>query len=155
MSSESNFSFTTKVDGDLFTVRGDTFAEFLSHVNEASGSFAMSNLLNVLNQEARVTTEQAVAVVTQAFPATQVISDSHNAPVAPPVQTFAPAPAFAPVPPPQAAAPAAPPQGVKTCAHGPMKLQPAGISKKTGNPYNAFWACQWPERSEQCKAVSA
>jgi hypothetical protein len=149
MSSESNFSFTTKVDGDLFTVRGDTFAEFTSHVSEASGSFAMSNLLNILNQEAHVSTEQAVATVTQAFPATQVISDSYNAPVTPPVQTFAP------VPPPQAAAPAAPPQGVKTCAHGPMKLQPAGISKKTGNPYNAFWACQWPERAEQCKAISA
>ena len=147
MSSESNFSFTTKIDGDLFTVRGDTFAEFVSNVSEASGSFAMANLLNVLNKESVINTEQAVANVVQQFPAATVVSDTGLPPQAP-AQTFAP------VPPPQAAAPAAP-TGEKTCAHGPMKLQPAGISKKTGNPYNAFWACQWPDRATQCKAVSA
>lgn len=34
MSSESNYSFTTKVNGDLFTVRGDTLDEF--HTNVAA-----------------------------------------------------------------------------------------------------------------------
>lgn len=33
MSTESNFSFTTKVAGDLLTVRGDTVAEFESNLS--------------------------------------------------------------------------------------------------------------------------
>ena len=40
-----------------------------------------------------------------------------------------------------------------TCAHGAMKYVKAGISKATGRPYNAFYACQGP-REQQCKTVS-
>ena len=35
---------------------------------------------------------------------------------------------------------------VHTCAHGqPMKMIPAGISKKTGKPYKAFYVCAQPQ----------
>lgn len=49
--------------------------------------------------------------------------------------------------PPQGAAPAAPSAGVPTCdAHGQaMRLVPAGISKKTGKPYKAFYSCAQPQ----------
>lgn len=56
-------------------------------------------------------------------------------------------------PQPQAAAatpPAAAPAGEHLCDHGvPMKLIPAGISKATGKPYKAFYACAQP-RGQQC-----
>lgn len=36
------------------------------------------------------------------------------------------------------------------CEHGqPAKLVPAGISKSTGKPYRAFYACSQP-RAQQC-----
>ena len=41
-----------------------------------------------------------------------------------------------------------------SCAHGPMTLRPAGVSKNTGKSYNAFWACTGP-RESQCKTVNA
>jgi hypothetical protein len=49
--------------------------------------------------------------------------------------------------PPQQAAPAAPSAGFPSCdAHGqPMRLVPAGISKKTGKPYKAFYSCAQPQ----------
>jgi len=47
----------------------------------------------------------------------------------------------------QSAAPAAPSAGIPTCAaHAcTMGLVPAGISKKTGKPYKAFYACGQPQ----------
>lgn len=58
----------------------------------------------------------------------------------------------APVAPPAYAAPTS---NAPLCQHGPMKLVPAGVSKKTGKPYGAFWACDCGKpRAEQCKAIS-
>jgi hypothetical protein len=50
---------------------------------------------------------------------------------------------------------AAPATAGHLCDHGlPMKLIPAGISKATGKPYKAFYACDQP-RGQQCdKRVS-
>lgn len=57
-------------------------------------------------------------------------------------QTAAPAPAAAP-------APGGAPTEV-LCEHGqPAKLIPAGVSKATGKPYRAFYACNQP-RDAQC-----
>ena len=55
--------------------------------------------------------------------------------------------------PPPVAAPAG--DATHLCDHGqPMKLIPAGISKATGRPYKAFYACNQP-RGQQCdKRVS-
>lgn len=60
----------------------------------------------------------------------------------------------APSPQPQAAVttpPVTAPAGdAHLCEHGlPMKLIPAGISKATGKPYKAFYACNQP-RGQQC-----
>jgi hypothetical protein len=68
----------------------------------------------------------------------------------------------APTPQPQVAAVAQPPAAAAPagdaghlCDHGqPMKLIPAGISKASGKPYKAFYACAQP-RGMQCdKRVS-
>ena len=67
-----------------------------------------------------------------------------------------PKPKFVPAPvaPPRPATPVA--SNAPLCQHGPMKLVPAGVSKKTGKPYGAFWACDCGKpRAEQCKAISA
>ena len=40
------------------------------------------------------------------------------------------------------------PDGSRSCSlHGPGKWVPPGTSKKTGKPYNGFWACQ----TQDCK----
>jgi hypothetical protein len=41
-----------------------------------------------------------------------------------------------------------------SCKHGPMKLVPGGVSKNTGNSYNAFYSCTAP-RAEQCKSQNS
>lgn len=64
--------------------------------------------------------------------------------------------AVAPTPQPQAAVttpPVTAPAGdAHLCEHGqPMKLIPAGISKASGKPYKAFYACAQP-RGMQCNS---
>lgn len=79
-----------------------------------------------------------------------------------PMAQHAPTPAA-----PQPAAPTAggwntPPQPAQQatpdapmCNHGmPRKFVPAGVSKKTNNPYPAFWACTNPDRNNQCNSLS-
>lgn len=41
--------------------------------------------------------------------------------------------------------------GGHSCMHGPMRHVPAGISKKTGKPYPAFWTCSAGDRN--CKNI--
>lgn len=147
--SEAPFSFTTKVDGDLFTIRGNDFYDFLGNLKAVDSVPSVLNLIALINSTVVDTMEQAIVNVQQAIPQAVAIPETVQAP---PAQ-----PAFAPVPPPQpaVAAPQAAPAGSMNCAHGPMKLMPAGVSKKSGKPYNAFYACQWPNRDEQCKTVQA
>lgn len=40
-----------------------------------------------------------------------------------------------------------------SCAHGPMKLVPGGISKGSGKAYNAFYSCT-AGRDSGCKSVN-
>lgn len=52
MAEESNFSFTTKLDGDLFTVRGSTAQEFrenLASVGNLGIGAEVSNMVHMLN----------------------------------------------------------------------------------------------------------
>ena len=146
MSTESNFSFTTKVNGDLLTVRGDTVAEF------------KGNLDGLLAQAAAVA--PALAHL-QAYGAAVPLTGPGPTPPAPwdapdaqptyeqpaqsyPVQQPAqPTPSYPQQPGAQQGAP-------PLCDHGqPMKLVPAGISKASGKPYAAFYACGQP-RGQQC-----
>jgi hypothetical protein len=58
-----------------------------------------------------------------------------------------------PSPPPARPLPATPqpPAGNVLCDHGlPAKIVPGGISKTTGQPYGAFYACPM-DRGQQCK----
>jgi hypothetical protein len=52
-------------------------------------------------------------------------------------------------------APTAPAGSAPACLHGPMVFKPAGVSKSSGKPYNAFYACPSSDRANQCKAQSA
>lgn len=140
MSTESNFSFTTKVAGDLLTVRGDTVAEFESNLNGIlSRAEAIAPALTHLQgfgAAAPLTgPQQPVATPTVTMPPTT--------PAPPPTPPAAPT-SWTPA---QPQAPAAPQH---LCKHGePMKhLQ--GVSKSSGKAYN-FWACA-RDRSEQCDA---
>lgn len=62
----------------------------------------------------------------------------------------------APQQPPQSGVAVAAPAGnVPTCAHGAMKYVKAGISKATGRPYNAFYACPTDRNDpNKCQSVS-
>lgn len=105
MSSEANYSFTTKINGDLFTVRGDSFEQFHAHLAEA-----------VANAQSLITDIGLLQASGHATPV--VVAAAPAAPATPP-----PAPvqaAEAPI------APATPQQGwgapapVKPmCTHGP------------------------------------
>ena len=61
MSSESSYSFTAKIGGtnDLFTVRGDTFEEFLSNLVSASTIPSVKYVVDILSGE--VPTVETVA----------------------------------------------------------------------------------------------
>lgn len=44
---------------------------------------------------------------------------------------------------------------VPSCVHGPRKYVPAGVSKRTGNAYPAFWGCEAPQGTfPKCKPVT-
>lgn len=138
MSSESNFSFTTKFNGDLFTVRGDTYDEFLANLLSVSGIGTIIALTDTLEGRAM---DVAVQTVQAAFPgAVPVPAD--------PFQQWPAAATAAPVAPPVA------PVGVgdKTCKHGVMV-------KRTGNGAKGEWRaffCPTPKGTpDQCSAEFA
>lgn len=133
MSSEANFSFTTKVKGDLFTVRGDTFDQFFTNLVASATVPEIAHLIAVLDGSAVGTVEDAaVATVASALGAV---------PVAPQTDPFAGS--FAPVAPPAGAS-----AGDRTCTHGVMV-------KRTGNGAKGEWRawfCPTPKGTEgQCQ----
>ena len=132
MSAESNFSFTTKVNGDLLTVRGDTLDEF--HGNLASvvaNSQAIITDIGLL-QAAGHATSAVVAAAPTPPPAAAPAAPGWGAPAAP-----AAPPAFA-----AAAVPA--------CQHGPRTPR-RGQSAK--GPW-AAWFCPTPKGTPgQCDAI--
>lgn len=132
---EANFSFTTKVNGDLFTVRGASFDEF--HTNVAT---TVANLQAVLTdlgllQAGGVAAPLVQAAPPQAAPAPEQQGGWAHPPAQPP----------APTPPPanngwQQQAPAQPQgyqqpqQGGHMCDCGlPMKLR--------NSSYGNFYSC--------------
>lgn len=68
MSQEANFSYTRKVDGELFTVRGDTYSELEAHAHEAFGA----DVWNTVLASAR---GGAAYVNPRPFPVTQATQD--------------------------------------------------------------------------------
>lgn len=124
----------------LLTAGGDSIGEFTIRWAELAEN--AGNLIESFNLLAGAT---VVAPIAAGSPAPGA------APAAP---AWGAPPAAAPVDDPWA--PAAPepaaPGNAPLCDHGqPMKLIPAGVSKKTGKPYPGFYACANPDRNSQCK----
>jgi hypothetical protein len=130
VSSESNFSFTTKINGqDLFTVRGDDYDMFLKNIALAGSVPAISHLINLLDGSAPIT-EQAINTIQSVFPGSTVITP---APVAATANNVV-APSLG---------------GGKTCAHGRMTAkQGTGNDGKTWRGY----MCPAPQgATDKCK----
>jgi len=139
---EAPISFTTKINGDLLTFRASTPAEFVALADAAVSdpTFAMAvSLIQNLNTEFAVTTLGGTVIAEE------------------PVNQWTPSEAPAPVTPTAPANPwAAPQQAAPLCEHGqPMKLVPAGVSKRTGKPFKAFYCCANPSQESQCKKTVA
>lgn len=138
MSTESNFSFTTKVNGDLFTVRGDTVEEFKANLRDAVTLEAL-DYAKALQEHAhgqqQPTTAQAVANVQAAFPGAQVVEER---PAPQPVQQF---PSVAPTA-------QGGPDPKMVCKHG-ARVQRTGVSAR--GPWTAYF-CPTPKGTpDQCK----
>lgn len=132
-STESPISFTTKVAGDLFTVRGNTPAEFKQRVEAVLND----GVLDVAGALAEAAHGFAPAVPNASPGATQVIAAAF-----PGATQVAPEPAAAPAPK-QAAYAGQPP----VCNHGPMEFV-SKVSPKTNKPYRA-WFCSAPQGTPQ------
>lgn len=130
MSAESNFSYTTKVGNDLYTVRGDDYDTFLANLIASANVPAVRGLLDLLdgNTAAEPSMDVATAALSAlgATPVTDPFAGSF-APVAPPVGASA---------------------GDRTCSHGVM-------IKRTGQGAKGEWRawfCPTPKgTADQCK----
>ena len=123
-------NWKTKRDGMLINLRANT-AEELDVLLDGI-TLRLATLLDLeQTTENMANTNKAVEVITQAFPGAQ--------PAQPPAHNYAPTPPSAPSGAPQC-----------TCGAGDMRLVPAGISKSTGKPYRAFYACPRPQ-AQACK----
>lgn len=143
--SEAPFSLTTKVNGDLLTVRGNNLEEFAHHLAQLDDSVAVWELISGIQGKAK---PMSTAEVARAFNAT-VVPDplaTKPAPPAPvrPERNYGPPPVSN-----------APTGVAPSCVHGPMRFVKGGISKATGKGYPAFYACTDPVKENQCKSVNA
>lgn len=144
---QASFKFGAN-NADMLNVRADS-AEELSEL--------ISGLTNVDLVGAGNAIRSGVAVDNAATDRISQVAKSLGATIENTYWEEEPQPKAAPAPvaPPKPVAPAAPAaSNAPLCQHGPMRLVPAGISKKTGKPYNAFWSCTSKDRGSQCDAVS-
>lgn len=120
-------NWKTKKDGMLINLRANT-AEELDVLLDGI-TLRLSALLDLeQTTESMAGTSKAIEAVQNAFPSAQVVTPQQ------PAHNYGP--------PPQAVGNGAP---ECTCGAGPMRLVPAGISKSTGKPYRAFFACPRPQ----------
>ena len=74
---EANYSFTTKLNGDLFTVRGNTIDEFVNHLVDAHAALgAVRSLQGMPAMNTPATHEEAAYVISAAGMNPQVIQTS-------------------------------------------------------------------------------
>lgn len=150
MSAESNFSFTTKFNGDLLTVRGDTFDEFLQNLITMGSIKEFSALALALEGKAPApkSTAEAIAVVEKTFGPVEVISDKEEAPAAPASSVQEKTDKFG-----NKYVQGSP--GTQTCTHG-SRVVKYGTSK-AGKKYKAFVCVNdspfgdW--KQDKCEAV--
>jgi hypothetical protein len=128
-STEAAFSITR----NFHTVRGSNLAEFKANVEQLLGEGSYDRVAQSFQDAFGVGVGAASAAVQQSFSA-------------PPVSTVGGVAAPLPAVPQPAAAPASPSAFTGGAPINPKtgqpftKLVPAGVSKKTGKPYQAFWA---------------
>jgi hypothetical protein len=125
-------NWKTKKDGMLINLRASSGPELDLLIDELSQRLAALVDLEATT-ESMARAAGATNTVQDSFPGAQVVNQGA-------VQRPAP----------QAAAPAAAPGTVPTCTGGacggaPMRFVAAGISKSTGKPYRAFYACPLPQ----------
>lgn len=125
-------NFKTKKDGMLINLRASDGAELDLLLDQVSQRLAALIDLETTS-ESMARTAGATNTIQEVFQGAQVVNQGA-------VQRPAP----------QAAAPAAAPGTVPTCTGGacggaPMRFVAAGISKSTGKPYRAFYACPLPQ----------
>jgi len=143
---EAPISFTTKINGDLLTFRANTTAEFIALADQAVSDPAFAMTIGLLQGLGTPNVANAAATLG----GTVVAHEPVNQWDAPAPQTYTP-------PAPEPSNPwAAPQQAAPLCDHGqPMKLVPAGVSKRTGKPFKAFYCCANPDQAQQCKKTVA
>ena len=118
-------NFKTKRDGMLINLRAANGAELDLLLSEVSERLAA--LIDLEKTTENMAAPTATEVIQNAFPGAQVVHQGA-------VQRPAPAPQAAPGQAPDCA-----------CGGGPMRFVAAGISKSTGKPYRAFYACPKPQ----------
>ena len=130
MSSEASFSFTTKVNGnDLFTVRGETYDEFLKNLTYAYNMTGVAMVVDTLNG---INETQAIAQVQQ------VLGEPIAATVAPAFAVTAPIPTT-------------PPSAGKVCQHGQMAARQG--TGKDGKVWRGYM-CPAPQgATDKCKNI--
>ena len=135
-STEASYSYTTKIAGDLFTVRGDSIAEFKNNMDSA-----------VFEAQFLVDAVGAIQAVGHLIPIATPLPVAAPAPA--PAAAFPPPANFNPAPAPVwAAPPAAAPAG-KQCVHGERQFR-SGVSASTGKPWSAHF-CPTPKGTpDQC-----
>lgn len=123
---ELGFQVSTKTaDGTIFVIADATYSGFAAKLAEALDPNGAEAVLSAM-QTAFAGQPMSTAQVAQALGATVISSDKWGN-----------------------SAPAAPASG-PVCKHGEVaKLVPAGVSKASGKPYRAFYACQRPQ-GQQC-----
>lgn len=118
-------NWKTKKDGMLINLRAASGAELDLLIDELSQRLAaLIDLEATTESMARAT--GATNTVQDSFPGAQVVNQGA-------VQRPAPTPSVAGQAPECA------------CGGGPMRFVAAGISKSTGKPYRAFYACPKPQ----------
>lgn len=126
---EAKYSFTTKINGDLFTVRGDSFDEFHTNLAHAGA-----------NLQAFITDVSVLQAAGHAAPLV------NNSTPAAPAWAAPQATGWEQASPPPAAANAA----VPVCAHGPRTPR---AGNGTNGPYKA-WFCPTPKGTPgQCSPI--
>lgn len=140
---EATYSFTTKVNGDLLTIRGNTKDEFALNLANLHDDQVLIEMISSLQQKFKPT---SVAEIQAAFNGTVIPDPLASKPTPPaPVRPAG----FSPVP------TNAPTGVVPMCEHGPMRFVKGGMSKTTGKGYPAFYSCSMPKGQSQCKSVNA
>lgn len=126
---ELGFQVSTKTnDGTIFVIADATYQGFSQKLSEALDASGAESLLQAMANAFTNNTPMSIPAIANALGGTVIHTDQWG-------QSAPPAPAA---------------NGGPVCKHGePAKQVPAGVSKASGKPYRAFYACSRPQ-GQQC-----